>query len=417
MCGENVTQKNRFRVYVPLTQKNNTQKYTLNEDGTLDITGIASTTNQDLQKDIILPSAIESMKKQLLTSNKNLHGDHHYGLFDGLLGSIHTVLDTDNDTLEVGATVLSKYAGDIKEMLDIGVNLGMSIGGAPTEYDRNKSGGWTVKNARLDEISLTGMPANADTLGSVTAVHKNNIVEGTCFAGVCNRLLKNMIANDDEDLKEEESDGDDVHASAPDDETKTEIRTVVDELWSEKEQGVVETVTNSMERKVVDIVHETINHDKEDSNMSTEENKEIKPNEEEEVEETNTTPNNEEEEKEESSKKKKEEEDEEEEEEKVKKSITKEEVNELINKAIDDRLEKTLDSKFDSFHERFFKNLEETRQPESHTDLTKTLTDETAETTTPEGMIKTYSTDETAEIIMKKQLSKNPLVNAISQNL
>lgn len=415
MCGENVTQKNRFRVYVPLTQKNNenNQRYTLNEDGTLDITGIASTTNQDLQKDIILPSAIESMKKQLLTSNKNLHGDHHYGLFDGLLGSIHTVLDTDNDTLEVGATVLSKYAGDIKEMLDIGVNLGMSIGGAPTEYDRNKSGGWTIKNARLDEISLTGMPANADTLGSVTAVHKNNIVEGTCFAGVCNRLLKNMIANDDEDLKEEESDGDDVHASAPDDETKTEIRTVVDELWSEKEQGVVETVTNSMERKVVDIVHETINHDKEDSNMSTKEKKESKPNEEEEVEETNTTPNNEEE-KEESSKKKKEEE---EEEEKVEKSITKEEVTAIVNKAIDDKLEKTLDSKFDSFHERFFKNLEETRKPESHTDLTKTLTEEPTEPTTQEGMRKTYSTDETAEIIMKKQLSKNPLVNAISQNL
>ena len=353
------------------------------------------------------------MKKQLLTSNKNLHGDHHYGLFDGLLGSIHTVLDTDNDTLEVGATVLSKYAGDIKEMLDIGVNLGMSIGGAPTEYDRNKAGGWTVKNARLDEISLTGMPANADTLGSVTAVHKNNIVEGTCFAGVCNRLLKNMIANDDEDLKEEESD-DDVHASAPDDETKTEIRTVVDELWSEKEQGVVETVTNSMERKVVDIVHETINHDKEDSNMSTKEKKESKPNEEEEVEETNTTPNNEEEEKKESSNKKKKEE---EEEEKVEKSITKEEVTAIVNKAIDDKLEKTLDSKFDSFHERFFKNLEETRKPESHTDLTKSITEEKTEPSAEPGMRKTYSTDETAEIIMKKQLSKNPLVNAISQNL
>lgn len=412
MCGEILTQKNRFRVYVPLTQKNNTNKYTLNDDGTLDIIGIASTTNQDLQKDIILPSAIESMKKQLLTSNKNLHGDHHYGLFDGLLGSIHTVIDSTNDTLEVGATVLSKYAGDIKEMLDIGVNLGMSIGGAPTEYDRNKDGGWTVKNARLDEISLTGMPANADTLGSVTAVHKNNIVEGTCFAGVCNKLLKNMEANDDEDLKKESDDVEGNHASAPDDETKNEIRTVVDELWSEKEQGVVETVTNSMERKVVDIVHETINHDKEGSNMSTEEKKETKPNEEEEVEETTTTTQNKEEEetKEESSKKK-------EEEEKVEKSITREEAIDIVNKALDDRLEKTLDSKLDSFHERFFKNLEETRKPESHTDLSKNNIEEQKESSTEPGMKKTYSTEESAEIIMKKQLSKNPLVNAISQNL
>lgn len=56
-----VTQKNRFRVYVPLTQKNNenNQRYTLNEDETLDITGIASTTNQDLQKDITAPSTIK----------------------------------------------------------------------------------------------------------------------------------------------------------------------------------------------------------------------------------------------------------------------------------------------------------------------------------------------------------------------
>lgn len=97
---------NRFRVYVPLT-KNNKQNYTLNDDGTLDIIGIASTTSQDLQKDIMLPSAINSMKKQLLTSNKNLHGDHEYGLFTGLLGSINKVLNSDNDTLKIGATILS----------------------------------------------------------------------------------------------------------------------------------------------------------------------------------------------------------------------------------------------------------------------------------------------------------------------
>ena len=104
---------NQFRVYLPLT-KNQQTKYNLNENGTLDIIGIASTTNQDLQKDIILPSAIESMKKQLLTSNRNLHGDHEYGLFTGLLGTINKVLDSDNNILKVGATILSKYAPEIK---------------------------------------------------------------------------------------------------------------------------------------------------------------------------------------------------------------------------------------------------------------------------------------------------------------
>lgn len=115
--------ENKFKVYVPLITKSQNTNYVLNEDGTLDITGIASTTTQDLQKDIMLPSAINSMKKQLLTTNKNLHGDHKYGLFNGLLGSINKVMDSDSDTLKIGATILSKYAPDIKEMLDIGVNL------------------------------------------------------------------------------------------------------------------------------------------------------------------------------------------------------------------------------------------------------------------------------------------------------
>lgn len=119
---------NRFRLYVPLSKSNNNTSidvtdYKLNENGTLDIEGIASTINKDLQGDKMLPSAIESMKKQILTLGKNLHGDHKPFLFNGLLGAVNKVYDSDNDTLHIGATVLSKYAPDIKEMLDIGVNL------------------------------------------------------------------------------------------------------------------------------------------------------------------------------------------------------------------------------------------------------------------------------------------------------
>ena len=33
------------------------------------------------------------------------------------------------------------------------------------------------------------MPANMDTLGTVTTA--KGVVEGTCFAGVCNKILKN----------------------------------------------------------------------------------------------------------------------------------------------------------------------------------------------------------------------------------
>lgn len=56
---------NQFRVYLPLT-KNQQTKYNLNEDGALDIIGIASTTNQDLQNDIIQSPAVKALNVLVL---------------------------------------------------------------------------------------------------------------------------------------------------------------------------------------------------------------------------------------------------------------------------------------------------------------------------------------------------------------
>ena len=86
---------------------------------TLTITGTASTTSKDLQGDIVLPEAIESMKQQLSTSSRNLHGDHEPYLFTGLIGAIDSVVESDDDTFMIKATLLSKFAKDIKEMLDM----------------------------------------------------------------------------------------------------------------------------------------------------------------------------------------------------------------------------------------------------------------------------------------------------------
>lgn len=305
-------ENNKFKVYVPLIKKSqNNTNYVLNDDGTLDITGIASTTTQDLQKDRMLPSAILSMKKQLLTSNKNLHGDHKYGLFNGLLGSINKVIDSDTDSLEIGATILSKYAPDIKEMLDIGVNLGLSIGGAPTDFDRNSDGGWNVKNARLDEISLTAMPANMDTLGTVTTA--KGVVEGKCFAGVCNKILKNMEEYNMEDKNQQEPQKNDGNSE----DTESKIREVVDELWSEKEQGLVEQITESVRNEVKDIVKDELKKDdNDDSNAEPAGGDDS-----------------------------------------ITKAIQPEEIQEMISKSISDT--------FGSFEDKFFKNLNDNRSPNS----------------------------------------------------
>lgn len=89
-----------FKVYAPLTTKNN------NEDS-LTIEGVASTTTKDLQGDIMLPSAIQSMKQQ--AKGLNLIGDHQYGL-DNIIGTITEVADTDDDTLKIKAKILPTYS-------------------------------------------------------------------------------------------------------------------------------------------------------------------------------------------------------------------------------------------------------------------------------------------------------------------
>lgn len=166
-----------FKVYAPLTTKNN-------NDDSLTIEGVASTTTKDLQGDIMLPSAIQSMKQQ--AKGLNLLGDHQYGL-DNIIGTITEVVDTDDDTLKIKAKILPTYAPTLKEMLETGVKLGLSIGGNIQEYQPQKDG-WEIKDIRLHEISLTGMPANWDTMGTITT--SKGIVLSKSIACACNKILE-----------------------------------------------------------------------------------------------------------------------------------------------------------------------------------------------------------------------------------
>lgn len=204
MTSEVLNEMKQFQLFVPLTNKSQTEiKYTENSDGTLVIDGVASTTNKDLQGDIILPSAIRSMKEQLLTTTRNLHGDHRYGL-DGIYGAIKEVLDSTDDSLEICAQLRKSKSPEIKEMLDIGVNLGLSIGGKITEYTILEDHGWEIKDLRLMEISLTGMPANWDTYGTIQESTDKSIVKANCLAGACHVIRKNLDFNGEIMTKQEE---------------------------------------------------------------------------------------------------------------------------------------------------------------------------------------------------------------------
>lgn len=243
MTTEAIDQMKQFQLFVPFTQKSQEDtNYTENTNGTLTIEGIASTTNKDLQGDIILSSAIRSMKKQLLTTTKNLHGDHWYGL-DGIYGAIKEVLDSDDTSLKIKADILKAKSPQIKDMLDVGVNLGLSIGGKITEYTILEDHGWEIKDLRLMEISLTGMPANWDTYGTIQESTDKSIVKAKCLAGACHVIRKNlgeiMTKNEEDIIKEETSDF-----------TKDDAVDLFNELMASKQDEIVREIASETVKQV-----------------------------------------------------------------------------------------------------------------------------------------------------------------------
>ena len=179
--------KSEFKIYSPITKSNNE----LDEDGTLTLEGVASTTSIDLDNDMVSKKAIESMKKFAL--ELNIHANHDRGLFDGVIGNITEVLESDDTTLKIKFKILADYAARIKSMLDIGIKLGLSIGGAPTGWKETETPDgkfvWIIEDIILFEISLTPMPANWDTFNTVTT--SKGLVKSRCLAGACYQIIKN----------------------------------------------------------------------------------------------------------------------------------------------------------------------------------------------------------------------------------
>ena len=244
------TAMKQFKLYAPPIKKS----YELNTDGTLTIEGIASTSSKDLQGDIVLPSAIKSMKQQLLTSNKNLHGDHEYRL-KGIIGAITEVLDSDENSLKIKAIIRSKFAPEIKEMLDIGINLGLSIGGKIKEHTQTNDG-WEIKDINLLEISLTGMPANWDTFGTIIA--SDGMVHSKCLNGACHVIRKTLM--EDEDLSDQNkpqvNEGEDPKPN--DSLTKDDAINLFNELMANKQEEIARETVDTVRKEIEAVVQEEI---------------------------------------------------------------------------------------------------------------------------------------------------------------
>lgn len=379
--------KKEFKVYSPLTKKS-VDSFITKSDGSSDgerilLEGIASTTSRDLHDEIVSSNAIESMSEQALALN--IHGDHWYGL-EYVIGAIKDASAEDKQ-LHIKFLITKKYTPDIKDLLETGVKLGLSIGGYVTSYDEKNR---IINAIELHEISLTAMPANWDTFGTVTT--SKGLVKSNCIAGACHAIVKNLgeeiMANEEIKTKEETpQEGEETSGLTQDD-----VIELFNELMAEKEETIVQEITDKVQTQLESIAEAKV-QELLDDGSSTDEG--------EEVDETKATSTEEEGE------------DEEEEQEDETKSLTREDIAAMIKNSIADTLGGDFAAKVAG---EMFGDLEKSRS--TNGSKFKKFQEQLGETEPTEPVVKTgYSSKEAAEILLAKQRRANPLTTAVMKNL
>lgn len=177
----------------------NTLKAMKTDDGTRYIVGIASSTSIDRDNERMSEKALQTMKSTA-EANLTLFTNHEYKVPDDIFGSCVeakivankdaepvTIKGTDGNqeittfqpqTLEVKIKVVSDSvnpkAGQIYNAINEGVNLGLSIGGMVKSLLKVKDVVTDTMHTLIDsidlfEISLVGIPANADAMNLAIA--------------------------------------------------------------------------------------------------------------------------------------------------------------------------------------------------------------------------------------------------------
>ena len=378
--------KKEFKVYSPLTKKS-VDSFITKSDGSSDgerilLEGIASTTSRDLHDEIVSSNAIESMSEQALALN--IHGDHWYGLED-VIGAIKDASAEDKQ-LHIKFLITKKHTPDIKDLLETGVRLGLSIGGYVTAYDEKNR---IINEIELHEISLTAMPANWDTFGTVTT--SKGLVKSNCIAGACHAIVKNLgeeiMATEEIKTKEETpQEGEETSGL-----TKDDVIELFNELMAEKEETIVQEITDKVQTQLESIAEAKVQELLDNDSSSNEE----------EGDETKATSTEEEGE------------DEEEEQEDETKSLTREDIAAMIKDSIADTLGGDFAAKVAG---EMFGDLEKSRSTTGS--KFKKFQEQLGETEPTEPVEKTgYSSEEAAKILLAKQKRANPITAAVMKNL
>lgn len=185
--------------------------------------------------DIVTREALESLSKQLVGLNVFL--DHVYD-YDNVIGVVKSS-ELSDDKLYATVAVTKDYQEDIKSKIEFGVNLGFSIGGFA---DRDKNNANLISDFNLLEISLTPLPANLDSYGSVTS--KNGVMVGNCITQLCYKMLKseNMTENIPQDNNEETL-------------TFDKVKDLIDEAITEKEEQITADIMSNIQSQIDDVVN------------------------------------------------------------------------------------------------------------------------------------------------------------------
>ena len=378
--------KKEFKVYSPLTNKSVDRFLTKSEESGSDerimLEGIASTTSRDLHDEIVSSAAIESMAEQAMVLN--IHGDHWYDLQD-VIGAIKESTVEDKQ-LKIKFLITKRHTPDIKDLLETGVRLGLSIGGYVTNYDEKNR---IINEIELHEISLTAMPANWDTFGTV--VSSKGLVESNCLTGACYEIVKNLngeIMTKKEMNTKEEPQSEDSGL------TEDKVIELINEYMAEKEETIVEEITGKVESQLESMVEAKVQELIDDEEeVPPAEDGETKAQEDEEDEDAST---------------------EEEDKEDETKSLSPEMITEVINKGIADALG---DDFADKVASKMFGDLDKSRSTNGSKfdEYQKSLpTKEPEEVATEKSC---YSSKEAAEFLLRKQKSANPLMAAVTKNL
>lgn len=247
-----------YRVYgLPIESKS----YDMEDDGTLTIIGVASTTNKDYANEIVSPEVLESLAKQAV--GINIYRDHnrHY---DGGIGAVIEAWVDDNQ-LWIKGKILSEYAPGIKERLDIGMNFGFSISGFPKK--QRVPEGLLIVDYDLKDITLTYIPMNWDTYGTVE-YKSQNLIASNCLTGAC----YHAITNDDGETMEKK-DNDKIEEEIPEEpvEDKKEIndgaglsdaqlnqvKDLLNEVVAELEPRIIDNLKPELETIANDVASKT----------------------------------------------------------------------------------------------------------------------------------------------------------------